>query len=161
MINFKEDKGQTMLEILVAIAVLVMVLVAIVSRVVEAVRNAHFARNQVLATRFSQEGVEWARSQRDRLGWSSFSTYIPDGVIYCVPDPDNDIEALISGLCTSADKISGTVFYRELAFQSNLNPAPGDGEAYTQVTSEVTWLDSIGEHNSQLTTRLSKWSRQQ
>ncbi|MCH7951466.1 hypothetical protein IH980_01835 [Patescibacteria group bacterium] len=150
--------GQMLIEILIAIAVVVLVLVAVVSRVVEAVRNANFARNQVLATRFAQEGIEWTRSQRDRLGWTDFVTAL-DGnpVTYCVLDLSSNIEVLSAGSCTGT--ISGTIFDREIVIDF-VNDSDPDAEDYVDVTSTVSWQDRVGTHDSTLVTRLSKWNKQ-
>jgi type II secretory pathway pseudopilin PulG len=148
------ESGQTLVEILVAIAMVVLVLVAVVGRSVDSVRNSIFSRNEILATRFAQEGIEWGRSQRDRLGWNAFVAALDSyPVTYCVLDLSQKIEDLTSGACTGT--ISGTVFTREvsLSYQDEASPL-GD---YIDLSVTVNWTDRIGDHTSNLGTRLSQW----
>lgn len=154
----RQKNGQTMVEMLVAVAIVVLVLVTVVSRVVAAVASANFARNQALSTRFSQEGLEWARSQRDSLGWVGFSPYISSSPTYCVPDLSLGIGALTSGTCLTTATIPGTIFLREVRF---IYAAPGGQEPYTDIISTVSWRDRVGWHRSTLTTRLTRWNTQQ
>jgi type II secretory pathway pseudopilin PulG len=165
----KLENGQAMIEILVAIAVVVLVLVAVVSRVVESVANATFARNQLLATRFAQEGIEWTRSQRDRMGWTAFEDRLladGDPVTYCVSDLSEDLTCLEDSSCVSLSKdpcsgtIAGTVFDREIEIDHSNSGNPDIGN-YVDVTVTVSWQDRIGDHTSQLGTRLSRWTRQE
>ncbi len=149
--------GQTMVEILVAVAIVVLTLVAVVSRIVAAVSSANFSRNQALATRFAQEGIEWARSQRDILGWVGFSTYVSANQTYCVPELGQAINVLTAGSCSPALTIPGTIFLREVVF---IYAAPPGQEPYTDVVATVSWQDRIGTHQSKLTSRLSSWSSQ-
>lgn len=67
-----KKNGQTLLEIVVAVAIILLVLVALVSAVVSANRNAQFAKNQALATQYAHEGLEKARETRDK-DWKAFS----------------------------------------------------------------------------------------
>lgn len=153
-VRFSSDSGQTLVEILVAIAVIILVLVAVVSRAVDSVRNSIFSRDQVLATRFAQEGIEWARSQRDRLGWGEFTLALDgDPVTYCVLNLASNLETLSPVGC--ADPIPGTIFLREVSFDYEAVADPsGD---YADVTAVVSWTDRTGTHASTLGTRLSQW----
>jgi len=150
--------GQTLIEILIAVAIVVLVLVAVVSRVVEAVSSANFARNQALATRFAQEGIEWARSQRDLLGWSGLAVYISGNQTYCVPNLSLSIKNITAGSCSPTGMIPGTIFLREVAF---VYSAPGGGAMpFANVTATVSWQDRVGWHRSTQATRLSSWNSQ-
>lgn len=153
-----DTQGQTLIEILVAVAVVVLVLVAVVSRAVDAVANANFSRNQVMATRFSQEGIEWTRSQRDRLGWYEFVTALDaDPVTYCVLDLTTNprLETLTPGLCSGT--IPGTLFTREV--EIDLTDVPDPEGDFVEVTVRVAWQDRIGDHTSTLATNLSNWRK--
>lgn len=65
------------MEILVAIAIISVVLVLFVSASVKAMGNLQFSKNQILATRFSQEGIELTRSKRANTDWISFIPLCP------------------------------------------------------------------------------------
>ena len=157
--KYKFQQGQTLLEVMVAFAVVTMILVAIVSRGAESIRSAAFARSQVKATRYAQEGVEWVREQRDKMGWTNFEDEIAPGpVTYCVPKVSSLLSSLSPAFCGAGDEIDGTIFSREVEF--DYNAADASGEAFIEVLVTVTWEDSIGTHDVKYNTNLSKWYEQ-
>lgn len=62
------EKGQTLLEMVVVIAVALLVVSALTFATIASLRNSQFAKNQAQATKLAQEGVEKVRSIRDRDG---------------------------------------------------------------------------------------------
>ena len=60
------EKGQSLIELVVVVAVLVIVITALTFATIGSLRNAQFSKNQVQATKLAQEGLEWARVGRDR-----------------------------------------------------------------------------------------------
>lgn len=62
------EKGQSLLELVVSIAIAILVLGALTFAIITSLRNASFASNQAQATKLAQEGLENVRSTRDRGG---------------------------------------------------------------------------------------------
>ena len=62
----RDQAGQTLVEMVVAIAVLIVVILALLSITTTSIRNASFSRDQVLATKYAQEAMEKVRSWRDQ-----------------------------------------------------------------------------------------------
>lgn len=60
------SKGQTLIEVVIVIAVMVIVVSALTFATIASLRNAQFAKNQSLATKWAQDGIEKVRSIRDR-----------------------------------------------------------------------------------------------
>lgn len=60
------NKGQTLIELVVVVAVIVMVVGALVFATIASLRNSSFAKNQAQATKLAQEGLERVRTGRDR-----------------------------------------------------------------------------------------------
>lgn len=60
------EKGQTLIELVVVIAVSVIVVGALVFAIIASLRNASFSKNQAQATKLAQEGIERTRLGRDR-----------------------------------------------------------------------------------------------
>lgn len=60
------EKGQTLLELIVVISVSVIIIGALVFATIASLRNAQFSKNQSLATKLAQEGIERVRVGRDR-----------------------------------------------------------------------------------------------
>jgi Tfp pilus assembly protein PilV len=124
----KKNRGQTIVEIVVALGVLVLVVLALVSVTTVSARNAQFARNQALATQYAQEGIERIRNCRDTWGWDFLQHFWFFCWIERLPSPFTyDVD------CTFPDADTA------------------------EIVVTVSWTDSKGVHNSQLTTRLTNW----
>lgn len=136
--------GQTLIELIMALGMGVLIVIAIVGGVVTAGRNSQFAKNQSLATRYAQEGVELIRSQRDKLGWSTFKTSF-GGQPQCISAAG--VFTVLSDGCSQI----ASIFTRSAAFDVDAT-----GLKLT-VTVTVTWEDSSGTHNSKQTTVLTSW----
>lgn len=69
----KSQKGQTIIEILIAIAVGALVLTAIAATATVTVSNAEFAQRKTEAVKYLEEGVENVRIARDNAdSWTDF-----------------------------------------------------------------------------------------
>lgn len=68
----KHTAGFTVVELVVATAIVSMVLVTVTSGVTFSIKNSRYSQEKALSVRYAQESVEWVRSQRDILGWSAF-----------------------------------------------------------------------------------------
>lgn len=60
------ERGQSLLEVIIAMAVGILVVTALVFATIFSLRNAQFAKNSAQATKLAQEGIERARIGRDR-----------------------------------------------------------------------------------------------
>lgn len=59
------NKGQTLLEVIVALSIGVLVVSALVFATIFSLRNASFAKNSAIATKLAQEGIEKIKTARD------------------------------------------------------------------------------------------------
>ncbi len=121
----------------------VLIVVAIVGGLVMAGKNSQFAKNQNLATRYAQEGVELIRSQRDKLGWVAFHANFTQP--QCI-----SASGTFSALSGGCPKIA-SLFTRSATFVDD-----GTGLNMT-VSVTVSWQDSSGTHESSQTTVLTSW----
>lgn len=155
----KQEKGQSLFEIVFALGLVSLILVAIVSLSTQSIRNANFSKNNVLATNEAQAATEWLRSQRDQ-GWTTFLTKAtaPDPT-YCLPDLSTWPS---SGACASNAYVTGsTIFKRTVVLNSrDAQPSGGDGTLDT-VDAEiiVTWNDSQGFHQVKNQASFTDWRR--
>lgn len=143
--------GQTLVEVLMVSGLVVMVLTTIVAGVVVSTRNSAFGRDQATGTRIAQEGLEWIRSERDRLGWTAFHSHIGGGSqTFCLNDTVTGtyFDDLSAGACGAGDVIprSNVNFMREATF-TEITGSPAGYEVVVQ----VDWGDS---HSSTLETQL-------
>lgn len=141
----KKEKGQSLFELVVALAVTVLIVTGIVKIVTLSVANSTFAKNQSAATRFGQEAFEWLRGEKDK-DWDAFLNR--SGVSWCLPS----LTAWPSqpGPCASDNKVAGTPFTREAGL-STLEAGK------IQVLVQVSWMDSKGEHSSRIESFFTNW----
>ncbi len=159
------NKGQTLLELVVVISVVVIVVGALVFATIASIRNASFAQNQLQATKLAQEGLEKVRSLRDRDGPldyaidpSTRTTKFSDlwGITFTCPNNcyffltvESGKDKLVGGTSISFEHIEPN-FKRQFQIEEEgANPA-----AQKKVTVKVLWTDFAGEHSSKLTTIL-------
>lgn len=140
----RNNLGQTLIELLMALGAGVLIVLAIVGGLIMAGKNSQFAKNQNLATRYAQEGIELIRSQRDKLGWSTFYADY-NGQPQCIAT-----DGVFSALSDGCPKIVG-LFIRSATFVDN-----GSGLSLT-IAVTVSWPDSSGTHESSQTTVLTSW----
>lgn len=142
----KNIKGQSLIEVLVALGTAVIVLAAIVSSVINALNNAQFAKNQNLATQYAQEGMETIRKMRDS-DWNTFSA--KDGS-YCLDKGSSELKGKdysVAG-CSSSGSNGQNVdsfFVRQIDIEKNSAncSVPVGGSGYTtKAIVTVSWTDS-------------------
>ncbi len=139
------NKGQSMFEVVLALFIITMIIVAVVILSTASISNSLFSRNKTLANKYSQEAIEWLRSQRE----SNSATFITSAntPIYCL----NSLVFTNVGLCSDAEIITGTIFKRELTFSKSVISTKNIISA-TIVTS---WSDSKGLHQARAVTNFS------
>jgi len=125
----KQNRGQSLVEVVLALGVAVVVILALVKTTVVSMRNANFAKNEALATKYAQEAIESVRLLRDRSDWETFTS---DN---CKNPP---------GLDTLPSPFSRTI------------TCTGD-ENTRDVTAKIEWTDSTGTHETKLETKLTNW----
>lgn len=145
---FKSERGATLVESVVAIALASIVLTAIVGMVVSAVATSTLSKSRTSATRYAEEAVEVARKTRDRTDWDNFyNTYV------------NSTAWKVDGTLnlTSGDGLSIAPFTRTVSF-TNASSPPGARDR-VQVEVKVTWLDKGQTQEVALVTFLTEWYR--
>lgn len=137
--KFRKDKGQFLIELLVALTLSVMIIVAVVGLSAVSVKTAYRAKQDTQAKRLADEAIEWLRSKK-KENWYSFYSKA-NGGYYCLnsltwPPP--------TGACTN---YSG-LYKRDLRLDGYL----GSGKEKVKAAVIVSWKDNQGDHNVTLTT---------
>ncbi len=154
--NFR--RGQTLIEVIIAIGLIVLVFTTLAAGVALSVRNSRFARNQALSKEYAREGIEMLRSMRDQMGWDAFAAAIrADGspVTYCVDTikrtPQEFVNLMASGSCTTP-VAPNYPFVRTIRLTTS-------GTPINQVDARVfvTWTDGGKTFTSESTLILRKW----
>jgi Tfp pilus assembly protein PilV len=104
------QKGQSLIEALIALGAAVIIVAAITIAVITAVGNSDFSKYQNLATGYAQQGIQIV-TQKSQLDWVDTATY---SGTWCLPQGTTDFYTALGGASCSinvADK-----FVRELDF---------------------------------------------
>ena len=173
------EKGQSLMELIVVITVIVFVVGALTFATIASLRNAVFAQNQAQATKLAQEGTEKVRSERDRgnpisgfnIGSDNIASW-QDSNLWSNQINGNcgDIAATPPTYCYFKINNSGRLQYLTSASSIPLSTVEviglfkravilsDDVDFQTQKTVMVivTWTDFSGQHESKLTTILRK-----
>lgn len=144
-------RGDTLIEVLIALAIVVVVISAITTLGISSLNNAQYTTSQDQAAKYAQEGMEVVRKIRND-DYGAFANY--DG-IYCL-GTNATLDATSSN-CTSPnldDHYIRTVEVR---------PDDGCGVDLSHTTVEVSWTDGKCEpetycHTSRLSSCFSTLS---
>jgi len=145
----KNQKGQSLFEVVLSLAVITVVIVALIILAYSSIRNANYSKNQTLATKHSQEVTEWLRGERDS-DFDLLQTRALTGQ-YCFPSL-SWTAAKIGG-CADGDVIVGTILKREIFF-TIVDPAN------IEVQAVVYWDDAQGLHEVRAITNYTDWRAQ-
>lgn len=159
------SKGQTMIELIIVLALVVIVVGALTFATIASLRNAQFAKNQAQATKLAQEGLEKLRSLRDRDTSGAGIWFTAVNCSASVPETCPNVNpsscpadgcyfyfnasgALENGTSVNAESIPPDDFKRQFFIEGDVNQK--------KVTVVVTWIDFAGKHESRLVTILTK-----
>jgi Tfp pilus assembly protein PilV len=138
--------GQSLFEVLLALAVITLTVVGIASLSTYAVSNTTYSRNKNQATRYAQEGIEWVRSERD----SNITNFLSNASgTWCL---SSLTWSSSHSICTS-QVIANTQFTRNLIFST----VTKDGKQVKQAEVKVSWSDSKSTREVSSTTYFSDW----
>ncbi len=127
----KNQKGQTIIEAVIALTTIMLILSAISIVVVSSIYNSQFIRNQNLANKYSQQGMEFVRNMQQN-DIQQFASY--DLITTCI---DENTSTLTTENCTSVN-VGGT-HVRTIQLNKDVSPCR-DGETRVTVTSK--WSSS-------------------
>ncbi|MBI5019118.1 prepilin-type N-terminal cleavage/methylation domain-containing protein [Candidatus Gottesmanbacteria bacterium] len=139
------ERGQTLLEIVVALGVIAVVLTGLVTAVTASLRYSQVSKYRSQGVKFAQEGVELARKLRDTSPWADFSAYSSGTGAWCLNEAGSWSVSDGSG-CPIA---VGSTFWRTVTFVLS--------GSVMDVTSEVSWGDRSTGSTVTLRTYLSDW----
>ncbi len=69
---FRHKKGFALVELIFAIGIITVLLTVLVASLSQALMSSEFVKNNAMANRYVEEGLELARQKRDQLGWQEF-----------------------------------------------------------------------------------------
>lgn len=132
------QKGQSLIEVLIALAASVAVVTAIAITVITSLSNVEFTKNQNLASQYSREGMEVIRRMA-KDNWTSFTaTYTASS--YCL-DQNENLSVMLGSNCIQNVGCVNNIctFVRRININQN-DTVYCSGN--TRITSIVSWSDS-------------------
>lgn len=170
-LNLKNQKGVNLIEIVVMMGVLMTVLSAVVVVTLNGLKNSQFAKNQLLATKLAQEGLDKVKLAKNKncpvnVTTPSSVSYIwyGTGTLIWTATMNNSTPRTYkvdnldqpSG-CTLTQSDSDTSLSTPFSstFKRVITIEDGNPPTLKKVTSEVSWVDLSGTHSSRLVTILS------
>lgn len=155
------QKGQTLIEVVIAVGLIVMVLTTLVAGLTLGIRNNRVAKDQAVAKDYTRAAQEWLRSMRDQGGWETFASVLRSHatgstVRYCLrtlPDSLASFNSLTAGTCGAGQTVDGR-FTRQAVITLTGGANPTKAEAVVT----VTWVDGTKTLTSTSTLTLYKWN---
>lgn len=127
------QKGQSLFEVLVAVALAALIVTAIASLATKSIGNTLYARNQSEATKLAQNGIEYVRYRRDKN---------PEGFFDNSDRPsESDMNSEIN--CTGI-------------FTCNLTINVLKADEF-EILVDVSWIDGSGTHSVTSKTYLTNY----
>ena len=134
-------KGQTLIEVVAAIAVIMVAGTVLVSALTGALANNRLAKERMIATRLSQEGIEWIKQERYRSGsFTSFLSHFTGTQYICINQnfrtfvtnvKFDDVGVITNIPCATSVEVANTNYVRELKFE--------EIGSMLKITSSVRW----------------------
>lgn len=139
-------RGQTLLELILALGVIAVVLTGLVSAVTTSLRYGQSSQYRSRGVKYAQEGLELARKLRDSNSWETFFTYSGAGTMsWCL----NDVGIWTQSDGSGCPMASGSMFWRTITFTWS--------DPIMDVESEVSWEDRSPLSRVAFRTYLSQW----
>jgi type II secretory pathway pseudopilin PulG len=132
-------KGQSLIEITVALGALTTLLTISAIAIITALSNSQESKNQNQASTYAQQGIEILRQMRD-TSWSSFDSL---SGTYCMDRTCSQLTS--SGICGPKSGSCGQnvdMYSREVTLQKNDPQCSVGGNSATRALVSVAWTDS-------------------
>jgi type II secretory pathway pseudopilin PulG len=114
------QKGQGLVEALIALGAAVVIISAITVAVITSVQNTDFSKYQNLATNYAQQGLAIVK-QQSLLDWNNTATY--GGTFpFCLNQGATTLPPLSSTSCQDIN--AGNMFIRQVDIQNKIVPGP-------------------------------------
>lgn len=149
----KTKDGQSLVEVVIAVAAMSLLLVSLLTVVILSVKNSRLAKDRTLAVNWAQEGIELMRAYRD-YNWLEFSVLANGDDYQLVANwtVEDGLSGADSG-CTETNFMDGNNFFSRCV---NLQLAAVDSVT-TVVT--VSWPEGGQYKQTIQSTQLSRWER--
>jgi Tfp pilus assembly protein PilV len=140
----ESQRGQTLLELIISIGVVVFVMLGLVVAVTSSLRFSQASRNRSRAVKYAQEAIEITRQLRDANLWDTFLGYTNmTSKVWCLSK--ERVWTVEDGNCTPLDGV----------YTRNVTLTWDDPRVIVNV--DVSWQDGSRVLHSRLDTYLTQW----
>ncbi len=157
----KINKGQSLIEATVALASIILTLAAITVAVTTSVSNSTFIKNQTVAARYAQEGMEYVRQLRNNKDVCLTTKGVQPNAndTYCFNSNTASCATTFTGGACSTVNIAGS-FKREVQFTQDSSDCGGGTKVVVDVffSSNKCPASNAFCHKSELISCFSKQS---
>ena len=138
----KNEKGQVLIEALVALGAAVVIIGAITTIVVTSLNNAELANNQNRATQYAKQGIEIVRelSETNWSGAGGFTSF--NGVNYCLLQESTTLTSPPPGNLPNTCRWANDIFVRQVTIYHGNDPNNNCQGSGSKVIVKVAWSDS-------------------
>ena len=155
------EAGQSLFELVVAVAVSALIISALVSLATLSIGNSIFSKNKALAANYAQEATEWLRGQRDNNADTFFAAAVANtnnqGYGYCLTSLTSLVSLkLVPNIATSANcspLTENSTFTRYVILTSSNQ----SGKTVVEADVVVSWSDARGFHEITSATNFTDW----
>ena len=135
-------KGQSLIEVIVALVVVSSIVIAVSSLAVSTLGGTNFVKAQTTASQYAQEGMEVVRQIKD-ADYSLFLLYLIGAkTVYCM---DNTNTLIISDGDSCTVPNINDIFIRQIIFEQDDDKC---GVGSVKITSDVSWTDSTCDNTN-------------
>lgn len=153
--NLEKNQGQSLVEIVIALAIVGLVLIGLVRTVTLSLKNMEFSTNKNLALNLAQAKMEEIRNQRDSLNWEKFWSdwsFQREGSTNLLP------------ICFTRDgqpigcSVEGKVFTLSgVLADKSTGPVPTPPNK-VEIIIRVSWEEGERTHYATISGYLTKWN---
>lgn len=155
----KSQKGQSLLEIVVMIGVLVVIVTGLVIVTINGLKNSQFSKNQLQATKLAQAGLEQVRTIKNRncpvvVGNDSYWWFNAPLLVWGESSVDNTNFQIIldDSRCELKQSLNPDFFNNQFSRFVEMRNDPAGGKL---ITVRVIWSDFSGSHEAKHVTILA------
>ena len=147
MFNTNKQTASTLIEVLIAVSIIALVLTAVGSMISMSIKLADSNEKQQLALQKAEEALEFFRKERSINSWSSFSTPLVGGAVYCInslPDSVVNLSAKL-GVCADDDVLEAARYRFKRQVTINFNSASN-----VRIEIDLDWQEGTKVKNLSL-----------
>lgn len=160
----KNEAGQSMLEIIVLLTILVVVTSTVAFVSINSIKNSQFSKNQLQATQLAQEGIEKVKTGRSKncqisVGGTLYYWYDNASLVWNTPiSSETSYKVDLGSNPCRFDEVSTDPVPPSLSkqFTRRIKLIDDGVTDRKKVKSEVSWTDPSGKHSSVIVTILTQ-----